>query len=128
MEFPAIVTLIAIVEYMVFSFRVGLSREKYGVKAPATSGNEEWERLFRVQQNTLEQLIIFLPALWIFSYFVHPLIGAGIGCIFLIGRPIYAAAYASDPSTRGTGFIMGYLTSVVLLIGGAGGIVYGLLF
>ena len=63
MELPAIVTLIAIVEYMVFSFRVGLSREKYGVKAPATSGNEKWERLFRVQQNTLEQLIIFLPAL-----------------------------------------------------------------
>lgn len=126
MEFPAIVTLIALVEYMVFSFRVGLSREKYGVTAPATSGNEEWERLFRVQQNTLEQLIIFLPALWIFSHYVDPMIGAGIGCVFLIGRPVYAAAYARDPSTRATGFVMGYLSSVVLLLGGAGGIIYSL--
>ena len=128
MELPAIVTLIAIVEYMVFSFRVGLSREKYGVKAPATSGNEEWERLFRVQQNTLEQLIIFLPALWIFSHYVSPMFGAGIGCIFLVGRPIYAAAYARDPSARGLGFLMGYLTSVVLLLGSAGGIIYSLVF
>ena len=65
MELPAIVTLLALLEYMFFAFRVGTSRAKYGVAAPATSGNPEWDRLFRVQQNTLEQLIIFVPALWV---------------------------------------------------------------
>ena len=79
MELPAIVTLLALLEYNFFTFRVGTSRAKYEVAAPATSGNPEWERMFRVQQNTLEQLMVFLPALWIFSTFVDPTIGAAIG-------------------------------------------------
>ena len=88
MELPAIVTMLALLEYMFFAFQVGTSRAKYGVTAPATSGHPEWDRMFRVQQNTLEQLIVFLPALWTFSYFVSPMIGAGIGAVFLVGRPI----------------------------------------
>ena len=83
MELPAIVTLIALLEYLFFAFKVGFSREKYNVIAPAVSGNPIWERLYRVQQNTLEQLIVFLPALWIFSYFVSPTTGAAIGILFI---------------------------------------------
>jgi uncharacterized membrane protein YecN with MAPEG domain len=127
MELPALVTLIALLEYITFTFRAGTSRVKYDVPAPATTGNPEWERLFRVQQNTLEQLMVFLPSLWIFSIFVSPTFGAAIGLVFIIARPIYAVAYVKDPGKRAFGFVAGFLATTVLTLGGIGGIIYGLL-
>ena len=127
MELPAIVTALALIEYMVFTFRAGMSRTKFGVPAPATTGNPEWERLFRVQQNTLEQLMVFLPSLWIFATFVSPAVGAGIGLVFLVGRPLYYVGYVKDPASRTAGFLMGFLASAVLLVGGVGGAILSLL-
>ncbi len=127
MEWPAIVTLLAIAEYVVFSMRVGLSRDRFGVPAPATSGHPEWERRFRVHQNTLEQLAVFLPSLWIFSTYVSPVIGAGLGVLFLVGRLVYAAAYQKEPSGRTAGFLMGFFANVLLLLGGLGGAIRSLL-
>lgn len=123
MEPVAIVTALALMEYLFFAFKVGMSRAKFGVEAPAVSGNEEWERFFRVQQNTVEQLIVFLPALWICATFVGANVAAGIGVVFLVGRIVYFRAYTRDPGSRGTGFLIGFLANVALLLVGLVGAV-----
>ncbi len=121
MEWIAIVTGLALVEYMALTLMVGINREKYGVAVPATIGNEIWERHFRVQQNTVEQLVVFLPALWVFGSFTSAPIGAGLGLLFVVGRALYAIGYVADPSKRATGFMLGFLANVALVIGGIGG-------
>lgn len=127
MEWVAIITGLALLEYMVFSMRVGMARGKYGIEAPAVSGNEIFERHFRVHMNTLEQLAVFLPALWIFAYFASAPIAAGLGLLFVIGRAVYGIAYVSDPKKRSVGFGLSYLANVALVLGSIGGAVASLL-
>jgi glutathione S-transferase len=116
MEYVAIVTLLALMQFMMFSIQVGSMRVKHGVKAPAISGHPEFERMFRIQQNTMEQLVVFVPALWIYAHLVNPLWGAGIGLVFIIGRFVYRAAYFKDPASRSNGFTIGILATSVLLV------------
>ncbi len=73
MAYVDIVTALALLQFIVFGFKVGSARGKYGVKAPAVTGNEIFERHFRVQQNTLEQLIAFIPGMYLFSHYFNPL-------------------------------------------------------
>ena len=127
MELPAIVTIIALMEFVVFSFRVGSGRQEHQVEAPATSGSLPWERLHRVHQNTMEQLVVFIPALFLFSHYWSPTVGAAIGTVFVIARPIYAAAYVKNPPSRTLGFVAGFLATVVLLVGSLVGAVMSLM-
>jgi glutathione S-transferase len=127
MELVAIVTLIAIVEFIVFGMKVGTSREKYGVNAPATTGHDMFERHYRVHYNTLEQLIIFLPGLWLFGFYIGYSWAAGIGLIYLVGRVIYGIAYIKDPGSRGIGMILSVLPCWVLILGGLVGATWSLI-
>ena len=106
MEYIAFVTALAILEYAAFSGLTGRARSRFGVAAPAVSGNENFERYFRVQQNTLEQLMVFVPSLWLFGYYVNGPIGALLGVVFLVGRVLYFRGYTRDPAKRGLGFLL----------------------
>ena len=114
----AIVIIIAVLEYIAFGWLVGRARGKYGVKAPATTGHEIFERWFRVQQNTLETLIAFIPGISLFALFVNPNWAAWIGIVYVIGRVVYLRSYVADPAKRGLGFLLTILPIFVLLIGG----------
>lgn len=127
MELIAIVTVLALLQTFVFAFQVGQARVKYSVDAPATSGSDEFDRVFRIHQNTIEQMVIFVPSLWMFGSYVDEEIGAGIGLVFIIARLIYRSSYRSNPKSRGTGFSIGALSMMILLVGGLIGAVISLL-
>jgi len=123
MAYVDIVTALALLQFIVFGFKVGGARGRYGVKAPATTGNEIFERHFRVQQNTLELLIALLPGLYLFSRHWSPVVAAVLGVIYLIGREVYAAGYVKEPAKRSAGFGMSFLPTATLVLGGLAGAV-----
>jgi glutathione S-transferase len=117
----ALVTLLALFVYVWTLARAGQARGKFGVEAPATTGHPEFERHFRVQANTLEGIVIFLPALWVFAIFSsQDLIAAGLGLVWIVGRVVYALGYAKEPKARSAGFGIQALACVALLLGGLG--------
>ena len=118
MELVGAVTLLALLQFVVMGIMVGRARGLYGVKAPATIGHEQFERWFRVHYNTLEKLIVFLPSLWLFGYYVGQYYAAGLGGIYLVGRLLYAVTYTRDPATRGLGTLLSDLPMVIMLLGG----------
>ena len=116
MEATVIVTFLALAQFQLFGVMVGGMRHKYNVPAPAETGAEQFERMNRVHLNTAEQLIVFIPALWMHAWLASPLYGAIIGLFFILGRFIYRAAYLKDPKSRGLGFTMTMLSSTILLV------------
>src|SRR5438552_18473587 len=114
----AIVTILALLVYFYMGMRVGAMRGKHGIKAPAMTGHPEMDRAVRVHMNTLEQLVIFLPLLWIATAFFHWLgwLPAAVGFVWVIGRLMYMQRYMADPDKRGTGFGIPALSQLVLLI------------
>ena len=115
MAYIVIVAMLALLQFLYFSLQVGRARGRCGVAAPATTGNEEFDRYFRVQQNTLEQLVIFLPALVAAAMFVNAFFAAPVGLLFVIGRGLYARAYVRDPGSRTLGFLLGSVANLALI-------------
>ena len=124
MELVVIVIMLALIEFIVMGARVGFARGRTGVKAPAVTGNEEFERHFRVHYNTLEQLVLFIPAIWFFALYVHALWAAGIGVIYLVGRAVYAVTYVKDPESRGTGMMLSIVPCWILVLGALAGAIW----
>lgn len=125
--FPSLVTLVSLLVYFVFTGLVGRARGRYNVPAPQTTGNDNFERVLRVQQNTAEQLLSFLPALWIFSLVISPLWASLLGAVWIVGRIVYAAGYFKAAAKRGTGFAITAAANVSLLLGSVVGVLYQLL-
>jgi glutathione S-transferase len=126
-EWVAIVTILSMLLFMYTAVRVGGARVKHGVSAPATTGHDEFERHFRVQMNTLEQLVIFLPSLWLFTLYWNQLVAAGLGLVWIVGRIVYMQAYVADPKSRSMGFGITFLATLILMVGALIGAVRALL-
>jgi glutathione S-transferase len=121
----AIVSLLALLLYFYMGVRVSQARTKYGVAAPAVSGNPEFEKAYRIHMNTLEWLPIFLTSLWLFAVsWGDDRIAAGIGAVWILGRILYLTGYSRAPEARGPGFAIQALTSGVLLFGALGRIIW----
>lgn len=115
MNYVHIVAVLAILQFFFFGILVGRARAKHGIKAPSVTGNEQFERAFRIQMNTLEQLVGFLPALLLADLYWSSEIVAGIGTIYLIGRFVYRQSYLADPTKRGLGFLLTVAPTFTLL-------------
>jgi glutathione S-transferase len=113
----AIVTCLALLLYTALGVRVSQARTKYSIRAPATSGHPAFERAYRIQANTGEQLLLFLPGLWMFAGLVSPLWADLLGLVWIAGRIAYAMSYAADPGKRGPGFAVAGGATVILLVG-----------
>ena len=122
MHWIALVVMLALAEYMVFVFMVAGARGRYKVNAPAVTGHPTFERTLRVQQNTLELLVAFLPSLWLFGLFLSPPWGAGIGGLFILGRAFYAWGYIRAPEKRELGAIVSFAAVGLLMLGAGLGV------
>jgi len=127
MPYVNLVIALALAEFFLFGVAVARARTRYHVPAPATTGNADFERYFRVQANTLEQLIIFLPAIVLFAHYVNAYLAAALGALFIIGRAVYFQGYTKAAEGRHLGFGLSVIPSLILLIGGIFGALRALL-
>jgi glutathione S-transferase len=127
MPYVHIVLALALLEFFLFCLAVARARETYNVPPPATTGHEAFERYFRVQMNTLEQLVIFVPSLLLFARYVNAWIAALLGLTFIIGRAVYFRGYVRAAQQRHFGFMLSVIPNVTLLAGGLLGAVWALI-
>jgi len=125
-HFTALVTCLAILFYFFTSIQVSKARTAFGIKVPTTSGHADFERVFRVQMNTLEWMPIFLPSLWLFAIYISDPIAAAIGVVWIAGRILYMIGYSQAAAKRGRGFAVQALAAIVLWAGALGAIVWRL--
>jgi uncharacterized MAPEG superfamily protein len=117
MPYVHIVIVLALAEFFYFGLAVGKARGRYNISAPATTGNEMFERYFRVHMNTLELLVMFIPSVLLFGHYLNPYLAAGLGAVFLIGRLVYLFAYVKDPKKREVGFALSMVPILILMLG-----------
>jgi len=112
-----IVLGLALAQFLFFGFAVGKARGTYKIAAPATTGNEMFERYFRVQMNTLELLVIMVPSMILFAQYDGAYLAAVLGVIYLIGRMIYFMSYVKNPKSRSMGYGLSAFPVLVMLAG-----------
>jgi glutathione S-transferase len=122
----SLINLLIVVLLFVNTFLVGKARVKYTIKAPQISGHEDFERMYRIQMNTIESFILFFPALWIYAAFVGDAGASVTGAIWLVGRVWYTLAYKTNPAKRGPGFALSMFAAIGAWLGGLYGVVMSL--
>ena len=115
MPYIELVAVIAVIQFFFFGAMTGRARRLSGLKAPAMTGHEGFERMYRVQMNSLEMLVAFLPALILAGRYGPTWVVAPLGLLYVVGRFVYWRAYVTDPATRGTGFMLSMLPTMALL-------------
>ncbi len=125
MNYVDLVAVLAVIQLVFFSVLVGRARGRYGVKAPAVTGHEMFERMYRVQMNTLELMVAFLPALFIAAKYWPQTYVAIAGAVYLVGRLLYWRSYTAAPGSRALGFGLSILPVLALLIGALAAIIRG---
>ena len=123
-HYTALVTCLAILLYFFTTIQVSKARARFGIKVPATSGHPDFERVFRVQMNTLEWLPIFLPVLWLFAIYISDAIAAALGLIWIAGRILYIIGYSKAAGKRGPGFAVQSSATFALWLGATGAILW----
>jgi len=123
MAYVHLVIVLALIEFLLFGYAVGRARTRYKVPAPAMSGHEVFDRYFRAQMNTLEQLIVFLPSIWLFANYVNTWAAAALGVLFIVGRALYFRGYVQAAESRHAGFVLSAIPTVTLLIGALIGVI-----
>ena len=123
MAYVQLVIVLALIEFAVFCYAVGQARTRYHVPAPATSGHEAFERCFRAHMNTLEQLVVFLPSIWLFAHYINAWIAVALGALFIVGRALYFRGYVQSAQTRHAGFMISVIPNVTLLVGALIGVI-----
>jgi len=126
MNYVYLVTLLMLAEYVLIGYGVSRARTRYRIKAPAVTGDPQFERWFRAQQNTVEQLIVVIPALWIAGLTLDPLWAAAVGAVFVVGRGFYVYGYVQSGGGRHYGFMVGYTAALALLSGALWGVLKSL--
>lgn len=111
-------TLLAVLVLMYTFWQAAQMRGRHKIAAPAMTGHPEFERAIRVQMNTIEQFVIFLPLLWMATlYFrIYPWVPSIFGVVWVMGRIVYSVGYMRDPDARHTGFGIAFSASMILLL------------
>ena len=115
MEYVTVVVMLALIEYLYFGVAVGRARARHGVDAPATSGDEVFERFHRAHQNTLEQIVVFVPAVYAAGFYANVSLAVILGVVYLVGRLYYFRCYIIDPAKRGPGMIATIVPNLLLI-------------
>jgi glutathione S-transferase len=118
-----LVLVLAVIEVMILGFLVARAREQYGVRAPATSGHPAWERLNRTHQNSLEQLVLFIPLFLAYCFNTGLHTGIVLGLVYLVARIVYAVGYVRDSERRAAGAFLTFAVQVWLAVGAVIGLV-----
>lgn len=119
---PALVVVLTVLLLIFVTWLVGRARGRYGIKAPATTGNEHFERVFRMQMNTVESTVLFLPALWLGTQYGSPLVAGSAGLVWVAARFWYALAYSDAANKRGMAFMISSAAAIVAFAWGCWGL------